>query len=181
MISWRIPFYNRICNEQTGLWNERWNKNIEIWVTITCSDQNTYIFPKGSKVTPPPTVSIYLGSKHPSSITLPMIPPKTRLFGGTAKIKTPKGNYEVLQNSTRSRPLYIWSGKPLFNKLCFHRKRKKQTIKNGIIRPIFTKTTLTWFHDNPLKLSSPRSLRNMFKNFLNSAIAANRHTVKKKL
>jgi hypothetical protein len=39
-------------------------------------------------------VSIYRDAKHPSFITLPVIPQKARLFEGTAKIKTSTGTYE---------------------------------------------------------------------------------------
>jgi len=70
------------------------HKGNRIRVTITCSDQNTYIFPEGLKIDPPPMVSIYRDTNHSSFITLPVIPQKARLFEGTAKISTSTGTYE---------------------------------------------------------------------------------------
>jgi hypothetical protein len=70
------------------------HKGNRMRVTITCSDQNTYIFPEGLRIDPPPTVSVYRDAKHPSFITLPVISQKARLFEGTAKIKTSTGTYE---------------------------------------------------------------------------------------
>ena len=77
-------------------------KGNRIRITITCGQKGFYQFPEGLKLDPPPVVSIYRDAKHPSFITLPIIPPKPTVFEGNAKVKSPKTFYEGPAK------LYVW-------------------------------------------------------------------------
>jgi putative CocE/NonD family hydrolase len=77
-------------------------KGNRIRVTITCGHKEFYQYPEGLKLDPPPVVSVYHDARYPSSITLPMTPPKPTVFEGTAKVKLPGVTYEGAAE------LYVW-------------------------------------------------------------------------
>jgi len=77
-------------------------KGHRIRVSIAGADWPTFqLHPKLSPANNPsdsknivPTVTVYRNASYPSSITLPVIPPKPTVFEGTAKVRIAKTTYE---------------------------------------------------------------------------------------
>lgn len=68
-------------------------KGHHVRVSIINSGGPSFQAPAGQDRTTPPTIRVLRGARYPSSITLPIIPPASSLYGGQLSIDTPKVRY----------------------------------------------------------------------------------------